>query len=81
MISKASSGHTGNQLFTRLPKQVKVLNFGSLLMCGGDDEKLRKKQYYHAEYLSPEQIEKSEEITIMQCGEVWNLGVMLYVLY
>ena len=59
---------------------VKILNFANLLTFQ-DSDRFHKKLYCHAEYLSPEQIEKSEDVTIMQCGEVWNLGVLLYALY
>ena len=44
-------------------------------------EKYHKKQYMHAEYLSPEQIENMDDMTFMQSGEIWNLGVILYLLY
>lgn len=58
---------------------VKLLNFAHLM--NQQQEKYHKKQYNHAEYFSPEQIEKSEDPTIMQAGELWNVGVITYALY
>lgn len=44
-------------------------------------ERFHKKQYNHAEYFSPEQIEKSDEPPIQQGGELWNVGIILYAFY
>lgn len=41
----------------------------------------QKKQYNHAEYFSPEQVEKPDDLTIMQSGELWNVGVIIFTLY
>ena len=60
-------------------KQLKIINFAH--MMNYSVEQYPKKMYLHAEYLSPEQIKKSEEQTMMQSGELWNLGVILYTLY
>ena len=58
---------------------VKFINFGNLLNFKPDN--FHKRQYYFAEYLSPEQIEETDDPLMMQAGEMWNLGVILYVLY
>lgn len=60
-------------------KVIKALNFAHLM--NQQQEKYHKKQYNHAEYFSPEQIEKSEDAMIMQSGELWNVGVITYALY
>jgi hypothetical protein len=42
---------------------VKLINFGNIINFTQD--KYHKKQYQNAEYLSPEQIQKCEEVNIM----------------
>ena len=60
-------------------KICKILNFGHLMNM--QQERYQKKQYNHAEYFSPEQIEKNDDPVIQQAGELWNLGVILYAFY
>jgi serine/threonine protein kinase len=60
-------------------KVVKALNFAHL--SNQQQEHYHKKQYNHAEYFSPEQIERADDTTLMQSGELWNLGVILFALY
>lgn len=56
-----------------------MINFGNLFnfQC----ETAYKRQYVLAEYLSPEQIENQSDPQMAQVGEMWNLGVIMYVLY
>jgi hypothetical protein len=59
-----------------------MLNFAHLM--NQHQERYHKKQYNHAEYFSPEQIEKLEkqdDNAIMQSGELWNVGIIAYVFY
>jgi len=43
-------------------KICKILNFGHLMNM--QQERYQKKQYNHAEYFSPEQIEKNDDPVI-----------------
>lgn len=49
----------GGPMMIRPQKVIKVLNFAHLM--NQQQERPHKKQYNHAEYFAPEQIEKSEE--------------------
>ena len=58
---------------------IKLINFGNLFNFKCDYA--HKRQYLFAEYMSPDQIESLSDPQLAQIGEVWNLGVILYVLY
>lgn len=66
-------------MMIRPQKVIKLLNFAHLM--NQQQERPHKKQYNHAEYFAPEQIEKSEEQTTMAAGELWNVGIILYTFY
>lgn len=60
-------------------KAVKVHNIFSLMEF--QPSEYYKTRYIHAEYFSPEQItEDDPDLAMIQAGELWNLGAMLYVL-
>ncbi|CDW88098.1 protein kinase domain containing protein [Stylonychia lemnae] len=67
------------QTCSKFSQMIKFTNFGNLLNFRPD--RFHKRQYYFAEYLSPEQIEMTPDQSMMQAGELWNIGVILYVLY
>ena len=55
------------------------MNFAHLMSF--QKEKYHKKQYNHAHYFSPEQIERNEDNSVMQSGDIWNVGVITYAFY
>lgn len=56
-----------------------MVNFGNLLNIAIDIK--NKKFYSHSEYVAPEQIEPPDDDVLLQSSEVWNIGVILYILY
>jgi hypothetical protein len=79
MTINQREGRGGGPMMIRPQKVIKLLNFAHLM--NQQQERPHKKQYNHAEYFAPEQIEKSEEQTTMAAGELWNVGIILYTFY